>query len=239
MQTGPLLAWGRAPYLLAGPFAGVIVDRLLHRWILLIANFVMAATLATIPLLAGLGHLGMVQLCTATALVGVAAVNAEVAYLACVPTVVDRTQLVQAQSLLELSQASALAAGPFLAGWLVSAFSAPTAILADSASFLLAAALLSLVPMRAAARSAAGPTQLLGQMAEGLTTVFGTPILRAVTLATGTFILVQRIFGGLPAAPDERSGFGGRDCRHGARHRCTLWRRRRGHRTLGGTRDRA
>ncbi|MET4358425.1 MFS family permease [Bradyrhizobium sp. RT9b] len=188
VQTGLLLACGRAPYLLAGPFAGVIVDRLPHRWILLIANFVMAATLATIPLLAGLGHLGMVQLCTATALIGVAAVNAEVAYLACVPTVVDRTQLVQAQSLLELSQASALAAGPFLAGWLVSAFSAPTAILADSASFLLAAALLSLVPMRAAARSAVGATQLLGQMAEGLTAVFGTPILRAVTLATATFI---------------------------------------------------
>ncbi|XSC42239.1 MFS transporter [Bradyrhizobium sp. RDT10] len=104
VETGLLLACGRAPYLVAGPFAGVIVDRLPHRWILLIANLVMAATLATIPLLAGLGHLGMVQLCTATALVGVAAVNAEVAYLACVPTVVDRYRLVQAQSLLELSQ---------------------------------------------------------------------------------------------------------------------------------------
>lgn len=188
VQTGVLLACGRAPCLVVSLFAGVIVDRLPHRPILLTANVVMAATLSTIPLFASLGHLGMVQLYATTLLVGVAAVIADVAYLACIPTVVDRSQLVRAQSSLELSQAGAMAAGPFLAGWLVNAFSAPTAILADSVSFLLAAALLSLAPMHAARGSAATSRAVLGQVAEGLASVFGNPILRAVTLASGTFI---------------------------------------------------
>ncbi|WP_420969723.1 MFS transporter [Bradyrhizobium sp. B120] len=187
-QTGLLLACGRAPCLVVSLFAGVIVDRLPHRRILLTANVVMAAMLATIPLFASLGHLGMVQLYTTSMLVGVAAVIADVAYLACIPTVVDRSQLVRAQSSLELSQASAMAVGPFLAGWLVNALSAPTAILADSVSFLVAAALLSLVPMRAASCSAGASSAVFGQVAEGLAGVFGNPVLRAVTLASGTFI---------------------------------------------------
>ncbi|WLA85010.1 MFS transporter [Bradyrhizobium elkanii] len=187
-QTGLLLACGRAPYLVVSLFAGVVVDRLPHRRILLTANLVMAATLATIPLFANLGHLGLVQLYTTSMLVGVAAVIADVAYLACIPTLLDRSQLVRAQSSLELSQAGAMAAGPFLAGWLVNEFSAPTAILADSISFLLAAALLSLVPLRNAGCSEAAPRAVLGQVAEGLVSLFGNPVLRAVTLASGTFI---------------------------------------------------
>ncbi|WP_256378868.1 MFS transporter [Bradyrhizobium sp. Ai1a-2] len=193
-QTGLLLACGRAPYLVIGLFAGVIVDRFPHRRILLTANLVMAATLATIPLLASLGQLGTVQLYMANTLVGVAAVIADVTYLACVPMVVDRARLIRAQSSWQLSKASVVAAGPFLAGWLVSAFSAPTAILADSASFLLATALLPLVPMRAAESQAASSSAVLSQVAEGLTAVFGNPILRAVTLATGTFIFCYNAY---------------------------------------------
>ncbi|MGL3104756.1 MFS transporter [Bradyrhizobium sp. BR 1432] len=193
-QTGLLLACGRAPYLVIGLIAGVIVDRLPHRCILLTANLVMALTLATIPLLASLGQLGMVQLYMATTLVGTAAVIAEVAYLACVPTVVDRARLVRAQSSWQLSRSCVVTIGPFLAGWLVSAFSAPTAILADSASFVLATLLLPLVPARAAEPTPARSSSVIGQIAEGLTAVFGNPMLRAVTLATGSFIFCYNAY---------------------------------------------
>ncbi|MCP3460837.1 MFS transporter [Bradyrhizobium sp. CCGUVB23] len=193
-QTGLLLACGRAPNLVIGLLAGVIVDRLPHQCILLTANLVMAVTLATIPLLASLGWLGMVQLCAATTLVGTAAVIGEVAYLACVPTVVDRALLVRAQSSWQLSRSCVVTVGPFLAGWLVSAFSAPTAILADSASFVLATVLLPLVPKRTAEPPATGSSSVISQIAEGLTTVFGNPILRAVTFATGSFIFCYNAY---------------------------------------------
>ncbi|MGY8678304.1 MFS transporter [Bradyrhizobium sp. UFLA05-153] len=193
-QTGLLLACGRAPYLIIGLFAGVIVDRRPHRCILLTANLVMAATLATIPLLASLGQLGMVQLCMATTLVGTAAVIGDVAYLAYVPTVVDRALFVRTQSSWQLSRSCVVTVGPFLAGWLVSAFSAPTAILADSASFVLATVLLSLVPARTAELPTTESSSVIGQIAEGLTAVFGNPFLRAVTFATGSFIFCYNAY---------------------------------------------
>ncbi|WP_246788653.1 hypothetical protein [Bradyrhizobium sp. CCBAU 53421] len=69
-----------------------------------------------------------------------------------------------------------------------------TEFLADSISFLLAAALLSLVPLRKAGCSEAAPRAVLGQVAEGLASLFGNPILRAVTLASGTFIFWHNAF---------------------------------------------
>ncbi|MCP3396918.1 MULTISPECIES: MFS transporter [unclassified Bradyrhizobium] len=170
------------------------MDRLPNRCILLTANLVMAVTLATIPIFASLGQLEMVQLYVATTLVGTAAVIADLAYLARVPTVVGRARLVRAQSSWQLSRSGVVAVGPFLAGWLVSAFSAPIAILADSASFVLATALLPLVPKRGAEPPPAGSGPVLGQITEGLTTVFGKPILRAVTLATGSFIFCYNAY---------------------------------------------
>ncbi|WP_245287042.1 MFS transporter [Bradyrhizobium sp. Tv2a-2] len=193
-EVGLLLACGKAPYLVLGLFAGVMVDRLPHRPILLIANLLMALTLATIPLLAGLGHLGMVQLYTANTLLGVAAVIVDVAYLACVPTMLDRSLLVRAQSSLQVGRAGALATGPFLAGWLVSVVSAPMAILADSSSFVFAAALIFLVPAGTADRPAVQSRRLLDEIAEGLSAVFGNRRLRSVTLANSTFVFCYNAY---------------------------------------------
>ncbi|MFB6846643.1 MFS transporter [Streptomyces sp. NPDC056373] len=202
-ETGALLACGRAPYLLLGPLVGVLVDRLPHRALLITANTVMALTLATVPLAALTGHICLPHLYTVVILVGAATVLADVAFLACVPTVVPLSQLVRAQTRLELGQSAALALGPPLAGWLIAGFSAPTAILADTASFLAATALLPYVttdrvPGAPTTTAHAGsrslePThgmirRVLSEAAEGALFVLRTSRLRAVTLATGTLI---------------------------------------------------
>ena len=204
-ETGVLLACGRAPYLLCGPVAGVLVDRLSQRALLMSANTVMAAALATVPVAALTGHLGLAHLYTAATVVGTATVLADVAYLACVPRVVPSGQLVRAQSRLELGQSFAVALGPPLAGWLIGAFSAPTAIFADSASFLLATALLPYVAMRPVAgpepmdgvdgaegRPAGGG--ILTEAAEGARFVLRTARLRAVTLATATLVFCYNAY---------------------------------------------
>lgn len=200
-ETGMLLACGRAPYLLLGLPTGVLVDRFSHRILLMTANTAMALTLATVPLAAALtGHVGMPHLYTVATLVGAATVIADVAFLACVPTVVRLPQLVQAQSRLELGQSAALVLGLPLAGWLIATFSAPIAILADAASFLLVTALLPFVAMRpargtsatgghrAVARAGGIVGRVLSEAAEGALFVLHTSRLRAVTLATGTLI---------------------------------------------------
>ncbi|WP_246432229.1 MFS transporter [Xanthomonas theicola] len=203
-ETGVLLACGRAPYLLLGLLAGVLVDRFPHWLLLITANATMALTLATLPLAAlPTGHIGMPHLYAVATLIGTAAVIADIAFLACIPTVVRPRQLVQAQSRLELGQSAALVLGLPLAGWLIATFSAPVAILADSASFLLAMALLPYVAMRSARNTSAstdhrdrrtgertGSTggRLLGEAVEGALFTLRTSRLRAATFATGTFI---------------------------------------------------
>jgi hypothetical protein len=204
-ETGVLLACGRAPYLLCGPVAGVLVDRLSRRALLMSANTVMALALATVPIAALTGHIGLPHLYTAATVVGTATVLADVAYLACVPSVVPPAQLVRAQSRLELGQSVAVALGPLLAGWLIGTFSAPTAIFADSASFLLATALLPFVAMRPAAYSLAdqapgdhddGHTHgsILSEAAEGTLFVLRVAQLRAVTLATATLVFCYNAY---------------------------------------------
>ncbi|WP_231942792.1 MFS transporter [Cupriavidus taiwanensis] len=200
LETGFLLACGRAPYLLVGPLAGVFADRFSHRILLITANWIMALTLATVPVSALLiGYVGMPHLYTVATLMGGLTVIADVAFLACVPTVVPPQQLVQAQSWIELGQSAALVLGPPLAGWLIYSLSAPIAILADAASFLLVTALLSYVII--APTTSASMTsdynhddtrsileRVLSEAAEGALFVLRTPKLRAITFATGTLI---------------------------------------------------
>lgn len=198
-ETGVLLACGRAPYLVCGPVAGVLVDRLSQRALLIGANLVMAAALATVPVAAMTGHLGLAHLYTAATVVGAATVLADVAYLACVPRVVPSSQLVCAQSRLELGQSLAVALGPPLAGWLIGTFSAPTALFADSASFIVATALLPYVAMRNAQPEGGGENRptgggILAEAAEGARFVLRTARLRAVTLATATLVFCYNAY---------------------------------------------
>ncbi|MFJ2906461.1 MFS transporter [Streptomyces sp. NPDC087212] len=209
-ESGVLLACSRAPYLVCGPIAGVVVDRLPHRPLLIAANTVMALTLATVPLAALTGHLAMGLLYAVAVVVGTASVLADVAYLSCVPTVVAPSQLVRAQSRLELGHSVAMALGPPLAGWLIGAFSAPTALLADTASFVVAAAVLPFVVMNpvepaiapettVTAPTPSGPRRgfigsVLAEAVEGALFVLKVAPLRAATLSTGTFIFCYNAY---------------------------------------------
>lgn len=202
-ETGVLLACGRAPYLLLGLLTGVLVDRLPHRVLLMTANMAMAVTLATVPLAALLtGQVAIPHLYAVATLVGAATVIADVAFLACVPTVVRSPQRVQAQSGLELGQSAALVLGLPLAGWLIATFSAPVAILADAASFLLVTVLLPYVVMqptrdRSGAReqrSGGIVRRVFSEAAEGALFVLRNLQLRAVTLATGTLVFFHSAY---------------------------------------------
>ncbi|MEM5300049.1 MFS transporter [Burkholderia sp. JPY481] len=200
-ETGILLACGRAPYLLLGLLAGVLTDRFSHRMLLMTANTTIALTLASVPLAASLvGHVSTRHLYMVATVAGTATVIADVAFLACVPTVVRLPQLVQAQSRLELGQSAALIIGLPLAGWLISTFSAAIAILADVASFVLVTMLLPWVSMRPVRSTLLGAdrrgvavdgsiiSRILSEATKGALLVLRTSRLRAITFATGTLI---------------------------------------------------
>jgi MFS family permease len=122
------------PFLLFTLPAGVWVDRLPRRPILVVADLGRAVALASIPLAYALDALTLPHLYIVAFAVGVLSVFFDVSYLAYLPSLVDRSRLGDANSKLEATRSAAQVAGPGTAGGLVGAFNAPAAILVDAAS---------------------------------------------------------------------------------------------------------
>ena len=197
VQMGLLAATGALPVLLVSLFAGVWVDRLRRRPLLIVADLARAVLLLSIPLAAVLGLLRIEQLYLVAALVGVLTVLFEVANQSFLPGLVAHEQIVEANSKLSASSSLAEIGGPALAGVLVQAITAPLAILFDALSFLVSALFAGFIHVPEAQPSLAQERQnLWREMQTGLRLLLGNPVLRAITLSTGT----SNFFGGAFAA---------------------------------------
>jgi MFS family permease len=186
-QMGILTAVTRAPFLLIGLFAGVWVDRLPRRPVLITGDVGRAVVLLSIPLAAVLGSLSMLHLYAVGLLVGVLTVFFDVAYQAYLPALVHRGQLVEGNTKLEATRSLAGLAGPSIAGVVIQLVSAPLAIVLDAISFVASGGLISLIRRResSAERPVRGP--VLAEVREGLSVVLGNPLLRSIAGCTGTF----------------------------------------------------
>jgi MFS family permease len=192
---GALAAAGSAPYLVFSLLAGVLVDRVPRRPVMIAANAGRAVLLALIPVSARLGLLGMGELYVVAFGVGMLTLAFEVAYYAYLPALVTREQLVDGNSRLEASSSAAQIIGPGLGGTLVQLVTAPIAIFVDALSFLasLASLLLIRTPEPPVDRRG-GEASALGQMGEGLRFVFGHTVLRSIAACTGTYLLFVSAF---------------------------------------------
>ena len=125
-----------APFILISLPAGVWVDRLRRKPILVTADLGRALLLGSIPVAHWLGLLTIWQLYVVGFVVGVLTVFFDVAYQSYLPSLVSRDQIIDGNSKLEISRSGAQLAGPGLAGGLVQALTAPIAVLVDAISFL-------------------------------------------------------------------------------------------------------
>ncbi len=107
VQMGILGALAFLPHLVLGLPAGVWVDRWPRRPILILADLGLALLLGSIPVLALLGVLRMEVLYVVAFLKGVLALFADVAATSYVPSLVGRTDLMQANSVSALSHSVA------------------------------------------------------------------------------------------------------------------------------------
>src|SRR5689334_19840735 len=103
VQMGLLGAAGSAPLLLFGLLAGVWVDRLRRRPIMIAADLGRALLLLSVPLAYLLGWLRIEQLYLVAALVGVLSLFFDVAYRALLPGLVQRDHLMEGNSKLGMS----------------------------------------------------------------------------------------------------------------------------------------
>ena len=175
------------PFLLFALPAGVWVDRLPRRPLLIVADLGRAVVLLSLPVAYWLDALALPHLYVAGFLAGALTVFFDIAYLAYLPVLVERSQLMDGNAKLETTRSAAQVGGPGLAGILVGALTAPVAILADALSYAVSAILLGRIrhPERPVRREPGPKASMRRELREGLSFVFRQPYLRILVLATG------------------------------------------------------
>ena len=178
------------PFILFTLPAGVWVDRLRRRPVLIVGDFGRAALLATVPIAYVADVLTLWQLYAVVFLVGTFQVFFDVAYMSYLPSLVERDQIIEGNSKLELSRSAAQVGGPGFAGALVEIFTAPYAVLVDAISFVGSGLFLLGIrkpeekPERATVDGR--KTSLSTELKEGLRFVLDNPNLRAQAGCTAT-----------------------------------------------------
>jgi MFS family permease len=179
------------PFIIFTLPAGVWVDRLRRRPILIASDVVRALLLGSIPIAYVLDALTLGQLFVVGFLFGICTVFFDVAYQSYLPSLVERSQIIEGNSKLEITRSAAQIGGPGLGGVLIEVFTAPYAVLLDAVSF--AASALAVFRIRAVEetpptveRSDGKKPSMWTELKEGLRFVVSNPNLRAQAGCTST-----------------------------------------------------
>lgn len=191
-QVGLLTAAVWVPNLLS-LFVGTWVDDH-HRQqgLMICADLFRCLAILTIPVADGLGRLSMPVVYGSALALGSGTVLYNSAYPSFFVRLVPRRQYVAANSLLSTTLSTAALAGPAAAGLLIQALSAPDALLADAATFLLSAIAISTVRARRNPGAAPGrtdPEAYLHRLRYGVAYLRRHAYLRASLLASTTMNL--------------------------------------------------
>jgi MFS family permease len=185
------------PFILFTLPAGVWVDRLPRRPILIIGDLGRAALLATIPIAYVADALTLVHLFVVAFLVGIFQVFFDVAYMSYLPSLVERNQIIEGNSKFEISRSAAQVGGPGLGGILIEVITAPYAILLDAVSFLASGLFILRIrkeePRPEVEMVDGRKPSLWFELKEGLRYVLGTPNLRAQAGCTATSNLFSSV----------------------------------------------
>jgi predicted MFS family arabinose efflux permease len=184
IAVGVLAAASGLPHLLFGLLAGAWLDRLRRRPVMIAADVGRAALLLVIPVAAWRGMLSIEVLIAVAFMTESLTVFFDVGYLAYVPTLVGRSDLVAANSRLEATASGARVIGPALAGGVVRWLGAPLALLIDAISYLVSACFLWRIRKFEPPPQTRHDTTVLGDIREGLRAVLHAPVLRALALSS-------------------------------------------------------
>jgi MFS family permease len=190
-EMGYLTAAGIAPALVFSLHAGAWLDRRgRRRQTMLVTVLGRSALLLTIPAAYWLDVLTLAQLYVVAFLIGTLSVFFFVAYTTLFVSLVPRERYLEANALLNGSRAFSFVGGPSVGGLLVQALSAPGALIADAASFLVSGfALGSIKPVEPPTEEAES-----GHVKAGMRYLWRSPVIRASLLATATINFFNFVF---------------------------------------------
>jgi len=186
LEMGVLGALGTLPFLLFGLFVGVYADRSRRRPIMIMSDVGRALSLATIPISALLFGPSLILLYAVSFSVGTLTVFDDVSTFAYLPGLVDGDQLVEANSRIATSQATAQAAGPSVAGILIQILTAPITILVDVLGYAGSASFLSWIRKEEPLSKRTEGKSIAKDLKEGMTVIFSNNNLWSIAGSTGT-----------------------------------------------------
>jgi MFS family permease len=201
LDAGPpevalLALFGSATRFVVAPVAGVVVDRVRRRPLMIGADMGRALALATVPAAALVDAVTMEHLYLVAAVLALLTVFFDIAYQAYLPGLVGREHVVEGNSKLAASASVAEISGFSVSGWLVQVFRGPGAVAVDAATFVWSAVFLWRIraPEAAAAPVAERQPMLRGAL-EGVRTVAANPVLVSLTLAAALTGMADRVVG--------------------------------------------
>lgn len=168
-------------------FIGVYVDRHRRQRIMTLANVGRGIFLGLIPLAAITGTLtraGMPLLYLVSFTVGLLTVFFDVSYQAILPSLVDRSQLVEGNGKLEWSRSGAQVVGPGMAGIVVQAVFPPLAIAIDATAYMASASVISRIRQDEVIKPSTA--SVWHDLKEGLAVVLNDKRLRSIAGSTAT-----------------------------------------------------
>jgi MFS family permease len=196
-QVGLLGACETLAFPVLGLVAGVYVDRLRRRPIMIACDVGRLLALSTVPIAFALNVLSMPQLYAVALITGVGTVFFDVAYQSYLPALIPRADLIEGNTKLQVTSSLAQMAGPALGGFLIQLLGPARAVAADAASFLMS--VVSLVWIRraeptASPASESGRRGFFAEMWEGIRVVFGNSTIWKIAGSTSTSNLGSNLF---------------------------------------------
>jgi Transmembrane secretion effector len=188
-QVGILSALEFLAFPTLGLVAGVYADRLRRRPIMIVCDLGRMLALGSIPVAFLINALTLEQLYIVALLTGIFTVFFDVSYQSYLPALVDRLNLLEGNTKLEISRSAAQVSGPAVAGVLIQLIGGARAVALDALSFLVSAVALSAIRQpepQPRPSTASGATGFIPEIKEGLEVVFKSPILWRIAGCTAT-----------------------------------------------------
>jgi MFS family permease len=192
-EMGILAAATGAPVVVGALLAGVWIDRVRRRPVLITADVGRALILGGVALGAALGRVDMIHLYVAGAMTGLFTLLFDLAYRSYLPGLIGRPELLEGNRRLAVSEAVAESGGNSLGGALMQTVGAPFCLAADAATFAVSGAFVAMIRAgEPATRRVAGPRRFATDVREGIRTLLDHAVLRTLAVSTVTF----NFFGG-------------------------------------------
>lgn len=190
-QLSLVTSAGTLPWLLLSLPAGVLVDRLDPKRIMIAADVLCAVAVAVLIAVLSTGEPGLGLIICVAAVLGVGEVFSDCASLALLPALVDPSELEPANGRLYAGTTAGRDFAGQLLGGLLYAFSKLVPFAVNALSFCVSAVLMSRVRLRRPPEPAAPRTGFFREMADGVRIVLRSPLLLSLAMVSA---IVNAIF---------------------------------------------